>query len=305
MVKKIVEEKPLNKKDKIARIKRASTLLNKKFGKEVVSFASGKSSRERIPFTCERLNYITGGGVPRGAFTVLWGAKASGKTSQCYDLIKNAQDMGLVCMHVDLERSFDPRWAEQIGVNLDELLIAKFDDAEKALDTIVNYTKDKLVDFIVLDSIQGLCPEGEWESKKGKEKSLADDTMGLLPRRLSKFFAKAVPGVDESNCAVVMIGQTRMNLGGYVVLEQLTGGNALMHWSSLTMHIRRAAKKHNPEEGGFAMNAKIDKSKIGADEGKETIIPFVFGKGFQNVAIEEVEEEEAEDGVEESIEDNS
>jgi len=90
-----------------------------------------------------------------------------------------------------------------------------------------------------------------------------------------------------------------------VVLEQLTGGNALMHWSSLTMHIRRAAKKHNPEEGGFAMNAKIDKSKIGADEGKETIIPFVFGKGFQNVAIEEVEEEEAEDGVEESIEDNS
>jgi hypothetical protein len=65
------------------------------------------------------------------------------------------------------------------------------------------------------------------------------------------------------------------------------------------MKISRAAKKYAPKEGGFAMRARIDKSKVGADEGKETIIPFIFGDGFKNEAIDITEDA---DGNEESSE---
>lgn len=304
MVKKIIEEKPKTQSEKITAIKRASTLLNKKYGKEVITFASGKTARERIPFTCNDINVMTGGGVPRGATTVIWGAKASGKTSMCLDIIKNAQEQGLVCLLVDLERSFDPVWASKIGVDLDKLMIAKFDNAELALDTIVDYTQKKIVDVIVLDSVQGLCPEAEWKSKKGKEKSIADDTIGLIPRRLSKFFSKSAAGIDESNCSLIMIGQTRTNIGSYMPLDELTGGNALMHWSSLTIHARRGKKAYAPKEGGFAMVAKVDKSKVGADEGKQALVPFIFGQGFKNEAIVINEDTEDEDGSEEDSEDN-
>ena len=316
MVKKVVEEKPLTQAEKRTRLKQKMALINKKAGKEVISMATESHSRSRIPFTSEDLNIVTGGGIPRGAFSVLWGSKAAGKTSACYDLISRAQEMGLMCQLYDFERSFDPEWAKKFGVDPEFLAIAKFENAEEGLDNVIEVCQKKLVDLIIIDSIQGMCPKGEYESKKGKEKSLEDDTMGLLPRRLSKFFGKSAPFVDGSDCAVVMIGQTRMDLGAFVVLESLTGGNALQHWSSLTVHCRRGKKANAPSQKvdsgektktgkakmtsvplGFEMVAKVDKSKVGPDEGKEARLSFYYGSGFKKpdgveITIgEEVEED--------------
>jgi len=300
MVKKTVEDKPLTPEEKRKRIQQKMAMINKKAGKNVIQMATESSSRQRIPFSDEQLNKITGGGIPRGAFSVLWGDKQAGKTSTCYDIIHNAQQMGLMCMLYDYERSYDPAWAAKFGVDPTMLTIAKFSDAEAGLDNLIEICKEGLVDLIIVDSVQGLCPIGEYENKAGKEKSLADDTMALIPRRLSKFFPKAAPFVDQSNCAVVMIGQTRKGLGSFVVLDQLTGGNALLHWSSLTMHCRRGKKANAPtvkvknEESeknetiaiGYEMVAKVDKSKVGADEGKEARLSFYFGSGFNKKEIE-------------------
>lgn len=321
MVKKVIDEKPLTQAEKKKRIKQKIALINKKAGHEVISMATESTSRNRIPFTSYELNEVTGGGIPRGAFSVLWGSKAAGKTSACYDLIANAQKMGLMCMLYDFERSFDPEWAKNFGVDPEYLAIAKFATAEEGLDNVIDVCKNKIVDLIVIDSIQGMCPEGEFESKKGKEKSLSDDTMGLLPRRLSKFFGKSSSFVDGSDCAVVLIGQTRMDLGAFVVLESLTGGNALQHWSSLTVHCRRGKKANAPcikrDSGqkdkngktkmetvpvGFEMVAKVDKSKVGPEEGKEARLSFYYGSGFSKP--ESLETEIAGEDSEESAEDN-
>jgi len=299
MVKKVVEKKPLTRDEKRKRLKQKMAFINKKAGHEVISSATDAKSRDRIPFTAEDLNTVSGGGIPRGAFSVLWGSKAAGKTSACYDLVAQAQELGLMCQLYDFERSFDPTWAKVFGIDPKYLDIAKFENAEQGMDNVIDVCKEGLVDLIIIDSIQGMCPKGEFETKKGKEKSLEDDTMALLPRRLSKFFPKAASFVNESNCAVVLIGQTRMDLGAFIPLEKLTGGNALLHWSSITMHCRRGKKVNAPikkvdmgkkdKNGktkldeipiGFEMVAKIDKSKVGADEGKETRLPFYYGGGF-------------------------
>jgi recombination protein RecA len=273
--------------------------INKKAGKEVISMATEATTRNRIPFTSEQLNLITGGGIPRGAFSVLWGPKSAGKTSACLDLIAQAQQRGLMCQLYDFERSFDPEWSKAFGINPEFLSLAKFGTAEEGLDNVIDVCKNKLVDLIIIDSIQGMCPKGEYETKKGVAKSLEDDTMALLPRKLSKFFPKAVPFVDGSDCAVVLIGQTRMDLGSLVKLESLTGGNALLHWSSMITHYRRGKKDNAPTKKvdtglkdkngkpkiidvpiGFELVAKVNKSKVGPEEGNETRLPFYFGSGF-------------------------
>ena len=215
-----------------------------------------------------------------------------------YDIMVEGTE-NLVVNNILIHNSFDPVWAKTFGVDPELLLIGKFKDAEAGLDNIIDICKEDLVGLIVVDSIQGLCPRGEYETKKGKEKSIADDTMALIPRKLSKFFPKAAPFVDDSNCAVVLIGQTRKGLGSFVVLDELTGGNALLHWSALTMHCRRGKKANAPsievDNGkkdkngkakldtvltGYEMVVKVDKSKVGPDEGKETRLPFYFGSGF-------------------------
>ena len=294
MVKKTVEDKPLTPEEKKKRLKQRIALINKKAGKEVISMATSAESRDKIPFTSPELNEITGGGIPRGTFSVIWGPKSAGKTSACLDLIAQAQQRGELCVLYVYERSYDPEWAKTFGVDPEALVIAKFKDAEAGLDNVIDICKENLVDLIIIDSVQGLCPRGEYESKAGKEKSLEDDTMGLVPRRLSKFFKKAAPFVDDSDCAVVMVGQTRMNLGSFIVLESLTGGKALQHWSSMTVHCRRGQKKNAPNKKvlneateknqtvpiGFECVARVDKSKVGPEEGNEARFPFYFGSGF-------------------------
>jgi len=284
------EIKKLSIEQKRAILKDEIALVNKKFKKQVVSFGFNKVI-SRIPFKSTAMNIITGGGVPGGRFSVIWGPKGGGKTTICYDLVRNAQEMGKTCLWIDFERSFDPIWAASQGVVVNDLLMAPaFDNAEEAMDLIIGLTKTKAIDLIVIDSIQGLSPLGEQETKKGVERSMADDTMALLARKLSQFFRVSASKISESDCTVVMIGQTRMDLGGYITLEKLSGGNALEHWSSLTIHVRRGSKADAPtrkEEGkdvvdGFDMVARINKSKVGSDEGKEAHIKFRFGVGVEN-----------------------
>ena len=284
------EVKKLSSEEKMAILKNEVALINKKFKKNVVSFGHTKQL-QRIPFKSAKLNEITGGGVPCGRFSVIWGSKGSGKTTNCYDLVANAQQMGKTCLWIDFERSFDPIWATTQGVTVEELLMAPaFDNAEQAMDLIISLTKSKAIDLIIIDSIQGLSPLGEQETKKGVERSMADDTMALLARKLSQFFRVSAGQVAESDCTVVMIGQTRMDLGGYITLEKLSGGNALEHWSSLTIHVRRGTKADAPTKmvddkevtDGFDMVARVDKSKVGPDESKDCHIKFRFGKGIEN-----------------------
>ena len=284
------EIRKLSTEEKRAILKGEIALLNKKYKKEVVAFGHTKIL-QHIPFKSTELNTITGGGVPCGRFSVIWGSKGSGKTTNCYDLVASAQQMGKTCLWIDFERSFDPIWATAQGVTVDDVLMAPaFSNAEEAMDMIISLTKTQAIDLIIIDSIQGLSPMGEQETKKGVERSMADDTMALLARKLSQFFRMSAGKVAESDCTVVMIGQTRMDLGGYITLEKLSGGNALEHWSSLTLHVRRGPKADAPtrkEDGkdipdGFDMVCRVDKSKIGPDEGKSCHVTFRFGVGIEN-----------------------
>lgn len=291
-MKKLVdpEVKKLSPSAKMAILKQEVALINKRFKKQVVSFGQTKTL-QRIPFKSVALNNITGGGVPCGRFSVIWGSKGSAKTTNCYDLVANAQGMGKTCLWIDFERSFDPIWAATQGVVVDDLLLAPaFDNAEQAMDMIISLTKSKAIDLIIIDSIQGLSPLGEQETKKGVEKSMVDDTMALLARKLSQFFRISAGQVAESDCTVVMIGQTRMDLGGYITLEKLSGGNALEHWSSMTLHVRRGQKADAPIKevdgkevvDGFDIVARVDKSKVGPDETKTCHIRFRYGIGIEN-----------------------
>ena len=286
--------KKMSQAEKLTLLKSTIALANKKYKREVITFGYDKV-QQRIPFRSKMLNELTGGGAPCGKFTVIWGSKGSTKTTSAYELVAEAQKLGKIALWVDFERSFDPKWAAIQGVDVEKLLVAPaFENAEQAMDTVISLLKTKAVDLIVVDSVQGMSPIGEQETKAGVEKSLADDTMALIAKKLSQFFRMSSYKLWESDCTFVFIGQTRTELGKFIALERLSGGNALEHWSCLTIHLRRGAKADAPtqkiyneetEENenvaiGFNVVARIDKSKVGPDEGKESHIKFLYGKGL-------------------------
>jgi len=300
MVKKIDPKvKLLSQKERLELLTGEMALLNKKHGKEIIAFGVNKKV-DRLAFNSKQLNDITGGGLGKGRFNIIWGPKGTAKTTTAYEEVANIQKEGGIAYWVDLERSFDPIYATKCGINVDTLMLGKyFNTAEDVMDSIIKFTKLKAVDIIVIDSIQGMSPTGEHETKKGKEKSLVDDTMALLAKKLSQFLRMSASGVAESNCTILMIGQTRTEIGGHITFDKLSGGHAIEHWSSLTLRFTRGAKANSPAISdktgnrvkannehaktiGFEMVVRVDKTKMGPDEGKETRLDFIFGDGIRD-----------------------
>lgn len=311
--KKKEEQKiPTTKSERRKALEKLMKQFNRKYDKEMIKFGKSiEKERERISFGLKALDKLTGGGIPVGLFTVIWGNKSVGKTTLVYKIIASAQEQDKIVAFFDLENTFDPDWASKMGVNVDDLVLGYFDTAEESLDALIAMAEERVVDLIVIDSIQALSPKGEQRNKSGTIRSIEEDEMALLARKLSKFFRISAPKINSGNIAVVMIGQARMDIGGFIALETLTGGKSLAHWASLIIRMRRGQKSDAPYERkvdektgkkkkviiGFDCVFKLEKKKIkSAPEGTEVHLPFVFEEGFRDVDVEiEMESEEGEE----------
>jgi hypothetical protein len=192
-----------------------------------------------------------------------------------------------------------------MGVNLDELVLSQtIVTAEEAMDSIKKMAVDKVADLVVVDSIQAMSPKGEQETKKGKKKSIENDEMALLARKLGKFFRVTSADVFNAKMAVYLIGQVRQNLGGFFAFADLSGGNALKHWMSICTFSRKGQKADAPTKKekkeiiapdgtkhkktvttvlGFDCVLKMVKSHISDSvrEGEDIHLPFYFETGFK------------------------
>lgn len=310
----------MDKKEKLLKVKEIMKNTNKQHKEVVLDFASSQKKWERLSSGVESFDKFTGEGFPYGHTSIVWGSPGAGKSSLMYYTVAQAQKEGKVVAFLDLENSFSNERALLFGVDCEELIIGHYKVAEHALDTVINLAKEKAVDVIILDSIHSMAPKGEVEDKKGS-KSLESDTMALLARKLAQFFRMASTSIYKANIALIMIGQTRTDLGGFIALQKLSGGNALIHNSVLTIYMRKGQKSNRPqisykvafvdpdkkvhvhtkkEDAGFSIVMKINKKQCegGENEGSQLEIPFYFDTGFvtpieENIPIEiEAETEE-------------
>lgn len=279
--------------------------INKTFGEKVVKLGSEEKPKEYLSFGVPEIDSFSGG-LTRGNFSVIYGAESTGKSTLALHTIADAQKKGLLCCYIDLEHSFSPSRASQLGVNLDELLlITEAENAEQAMDATIKLSKERVVDLIIIDSVQAMSSVQEQETKTGKELSVYNDTMALLARKLGQFFRMCATPVYKGQVAVLMIGQVRtMGIGSFITRDGLSGGKALHHWAYQIVYIRRGQSADAPtrkekeayideETGqektrtvkipiGFDAVLKLEKSKssMSKGEGSDMHIPFYRESGF-------------------------
>jgi RecA/RadA recombinase len=285
--------------------------INKNQG-QFMDFAENLDNTEVINVGIPSVDKFIGG-FKKGAFVVAWGGMSCGKSTLALQTIANAQKEEKICVYIDMERSFSKERAKQLGVNLQELiLVSNCQTAEEALSIIRTLSKDKVCDFLVLDSIQAMSPKGEQENK-GKERDLAEAEMAQLARTLSKFFRIVSPDVFKAKIAVLLIGQCRMSLGSFIVKADLSGGEALKHWAYQTIFMRRGQGADAPSQKlveyfldpdkkihkesknipcGFDAVLKLTKTKSSSSavENSEIHLPFMYDRGFVNSVPQEDEQ---------------
>lgn len=250
--------------NKQAAIDQALSMIEKQFGKGSI-MKLGENSHMNVETLSTRsisLDMALGGGIPKGRIIEIYGPESSGKTSLCLNLISQCQREGGQAAFIDAEHAFDPTHAQNIGVDINNLLISQPDSGEQALEITETLVRSGAVDIIIVDSVAALTPRAEIEGDMG------DSHMGLQARLMSQALRKLTAIVNKTGTTVVFINQIRMKIGVmFGNPETTTGGNALKFYSSVRIEVRKRAAI---EKGigdqktpiGLRVKAKIVKNKI-------------------------------------------
>lgn len=224
------------------------------------------------------LDKAMGGGIPMGKIVQASGRFSVGKSTLGYSILSAAQEQGKDTLLADSEYSFDSRYCESLGVNLDDLDLIQHRLGEDLFDGIVDWITTHKDGVIVLDSIGNILPRSEAEKRSGEV------TIGAQARLIAPFLKKINGLLVEKNIGIFICNHEKGNLMDPGIYTP--GGKAMEHFTDIWLRMKKSIKKvmKADEMIGRVVEVVVWKNKLASTEGKKTELMIVFGKGFNKEA---------------------
>ena len=140
--------------------------INKKSSKDIATVGITYADPDRLSTGYFALDLATGGGVPIGRVSIIYGPESSMKTTLALKLIANAKKRWpeKKAVFIDVEGHMSKSWAAAMGVDVDKLIYILPENAESVVDMVEAFTQAEDISVLALDSLAAMVTNHELNS---------------------------------------------------------------------------------------------------------------------------------------------